>query len=173
MHRLGQADLRTTVRYVHFCSTKPASQPPGGSKGYCRRCDHRAAAGPKAVSTRLRSCLAAQDSTEGGGGLRAVAGELRRPRRLMQARVVGKRPIQVEQHRVQAFSRSACSAGRLLIRPIAQAPHRCPARPQPSRKRPRPPGRPSRFEVRPPGPLYGRASIQYRVRETESVYDRP
>lgn len=45
MHRLGQADLRTTARYVHECSTKPGSQPPGGSKGYCRRCDYRAAGG--------------------------------------------------------------------------------------------------------------------------------
>jgi hypothetical protein len=38
MHRLGQADLRTAARQS-MCSTKPASQPPGGSKGCCRRCD--------------------------------------------------------------------------------------------------------------------------------------
>ena len=40
MHRLGQADLRTTARYVHVL-TKPASRPPGGLKGYCRLCKHQ------------------------------------------------------------------------------------------------------------------------------------
>jgi Phage integrase family len=55
MHRLGQADLRTTARQS-MCSTKPGSQPPGGSKGYCRRCDHRGAGGPQAVPPGSRSC---------------------------------------------------------------------------------------------------------------------
>jgi len=41
MHRLGQADLRTTARYVHVLD-ETGSQPPGGSKDSCRHCDHRA-----------------------------------------------------------------------------------------------------------------------------------
>ena len=46
-------------RAVRHFSTKPGSQPPGGSKGYCRRCDHRTASGPRAVSPGLRSWPAA------------------------------------------------------------------------------------------------------------------
>jgi hypothetical protein len=37
---------RTIKEYAPL--TKPESQPPGVSKGYCRRCDFRAASGPNA-----------------------------------------------------------------------------------------------------------------------------
>ena len=46
-----QADLRTTARYLPF-STKPGSQPPGGSEGYSRRCDHPAWPSPPAAASK-------------------------------------------------------------------------------------------------------------------------